>query len=48
MISLIRITVLVTALAMAGCVTVGPDYHKPSTPVLQLQDLDAARENAAR
>jgi multidrug efflux system outer membrane protein len=47
MISLIRSGVLVTALALAGCVTVGPDYHKPATPVPQLQDLDAARENAA-
>src|SRR5690348_9074000 len=47
MISLIRSGVLVTALALAGCVTVGPNYHKPATPVPQLQDLDAARENAA-
>ena len=47
MISLIRSGILVTAIALAGCVTVGPDYHKPATPVPQLQDLDAARESAA-
>ncbi|HET9818177.1 MAG TPA: efflux transporter outer membrane subunit [Rhodanobacteraceae bacterium] len=47
MISLIRSTVLVAALALAGCVTVGPDYHKPATPVPQLQGLDVARESGA-
>ena len=47
MIALLRSTALLAALALAGCVTVGPDYHKPATPVPQLQDLDAARENAA-
>jgi len=47
MIPLLRITLLVAALALAGCVTLGPDYHKAATPVPQLQELDAARENAA-
>jgi multidrug efflux system outer membrane protein len=43
----IRHGLLLAALALAGCVTVGPDYHKPPTPVPQLQEMDAARESAA-
>jgi multidrug efflux system outer membrane protein len=43
----LRHGLLLAALALAGCVTVGPDYHKPATPVPQLQDVNAARENAA-
>src|SRR5690348_17792213 len=38
MIALIRNGVLVAALALAGCVTVGPDYHKPATPTPHLQE----------
>ena len=39
---------LATALVLAGCASVGPDYHpvKPATP--QLQGLDAAQENTAQ
>ncbi|MEO6798756.1 MAG: TolC family protein [Rhodanobacter sp.] len=39
---------LVTVLVLAGCVSVGPDYHavKPATP--QLQGLDAAQESTAQ
>lgn len=39
---------LVTVLVLAGCASVGPDYHavKPATP--QLQGLDAAQENVAQ
>lgn len=48
MIALIRNGVLVAALALAGCVTVGPDYHKPATPTPHVQELDAARESAAQ
>ncbi|MGH8184222.1 MAG: efflux transporter outer membrane subunit [Rhodanobacteraceae bacterium] len=48
MISLIRNSVLVAAFALAGCVTVGPNYHKPATPTPHLQNLDAARESSAQ
>ncbi|MEO8779539.1 MAG: TolC family protein [Rhodanobacter sp.] len=39
---------LVTTLVLAGCASVGPDYHKvpPATP--QLQGLDAAQETSAQ
>ncbi len=39
---------LVTVLVLAGCASVGPNYHavKPTAP--QLQGLDAAQENTAR
>src|SRR5690348_9426313 len=36
---------LLAALALAGCVTVGPDYKQPKTPTPQLQDIDATRES---
>lgn len=45
---LIRSTVLVAALALAGCVTVGPDYKAPVPPTPKVQGVDAARENAAQ
>lgn len=39
---------LIAALVLAGCASVGPDYHKvqPATP--QLQGLDAAQETSAQ
>jgi multidrug efflux system outer membrane protein len=46
--ALIRNGVLIAALALAGCVTVGPNYHTPATPTPHLQELDAARESAAQ
>jgi multidrug efflux system outer membrane protein len=46
--ALIRNGVLIAALALAGCVTVGPNYHPPATPAPHLRGLDAARESAAK
>jgi outer membrane protein, multidrug efflux system len=42
----IRNTALFTALALAGCASVGPDYKAPATPAAHVQGVDAARENA--
>lgn len=46
--SLLEITALGAAVILAGCVSVGPDYHgvKPATP--QLWGLDAAQESNAQ
>lgn len=51
--SLLKIAALSAALALAGCASVGPNYHhpnyhqmKPAAP--QLQGLDAAQENNAQ
>ncbi|MGH8212352.1 MAG: efflux transporter outer membrane subunit [Rhodanobacteraceae bacterium] len=38
---------LLATLALAGCVTVGPDYKQPNPPTPQLQEVDAARESNA-
>ena len=43
-----KVTALFAALALAACVSVGPNYKAPATPTPQLQGLDAARENAAQ
>ncbi len=43
-----RSAALTAAFALAGCVTVGPDYHKPTPPVPKLQGVDAARESNAK
>ncbi|MGH8215812.1 MAG: efflux transporter outer membrane subunit, partial [Rhodanobacteraceae bacterium] len=43
-----RTAALIAAFALAGCVTVGPDYHKPTPPVPKLQGVDATRENNAQ
>ncbi|MEY2168997.1 MULTISPECIES: efflux transporter outer membrane subunit [unclassified Rhodanobacter] len=45
---LLRSTALFAALALAGCVSVGPNYHKPATPTPQLQGLETARESSAQ
>src|SRR6185437_14466306 len=45
---LLRSTALFAALALAGCVSVGPNYKTPATPTPQLQGLDAARESSAQ
>ncbi len=46
--TLLKIAALNAALALAGCASVGPNYHevKPAAP--QLQGLDAAQENNAQ
>ncbi len=44
----IRNTALFTALALAGCASVGPDYKTPATPTATVQGVDAARESAAQ
>ncbi|MBA2076958.1 RND transporter [Rhodanobacter sp. PCA2] len=43
-----KATALFAAFALAGCVSVGPNYHQPATPTPQLQGVDAARESAAQ
>ena len=45
--NLLKIGALSAAMILAGCASVGPDYHqtKPQTP--QLQGLDTAQENNA-
>lgn len=43
-----RSVALVAALALAGCVTLGPDYRTPATPASHVQGLDPARESAAQ
>lgn len=43
-----RSVVLAAALALAGCVTVGPDYKAPVPPTPEVQGVDAARESGAR
>jgi multidrug efflux system outer membrane protein len=46
--ALLKIAALSAALILAGCASVGPDYHRvqPATP--QLQGLDAAQESNAQ
>jgi multidrug efflux system outer membrane protein len=43
--TMLKVAALAAALALAGCASVGPNYHevKPAAP--QLQGLDAAQEN---
>lgn len=47
MISLIRTGALASALALAGCINVGPDYHHPAEKPVALQGVDAARQSNA-
>jgi outer membrane protein, multidrug efflux system len=42
----IRSTALFTALALAGCASVGPDYKTPATPAAKVQGVDATHESA--
>lgn len=44
----LRNTALFAALALAGCVSVGPDYKAPNTPAANVQGVDAARESQAQ
>ena len=48
MTSVLRYSSFFAALALAGCASVGPDYQPPSAAPMQLQGMDAARENHAR
>jgi len=45
---LLRNTTLFAALALAGCVSVGPNYKTPNTPPANVQNIDAARESNAQ
>lgn len=46
--NVLRNTALFAALALAGCVSVGPDYKNPDTAPANVQNVDAARENHAQ
>lgn len=39
-------TAMTAALLLAGCVSVGPDYHRPDEKPLTLQEVDQKQENA--
>ncbi|WP_266168788.1 efflux transporter outer membrane subunit [Dyella subtropica] len=41
-----QMSALAAALLLAGCVSVGPDYHRPDEKPLTLQDADAKQESA--
>jgi multidrug efflux system outer membrane protein len=43
-----RTTALFAALALAGCVSVGPNYKTPDTQPANVQNIDAARESNAQ
>ncbi|GLQ91404.1 efflux transporter outer membrane subunit [Dyella acidisoli] len=44
----LRNTALFAALALAGCVSVGPDYKTPNAAPAKVQNVDAARESNAQ
>ena len=46
MTSLFRLSALASALLLAGCITVGPDYHRPVEKPVTLQGVDAAQQSA--
>src|SRR6185312_10335088 len=46
--TLLKIAALSAALALAGCASVGPNYHAAKIAAPQLQGLDAAQENNAQ
>ena len=39
-----RTTALFAALVLAGCASVGPDYHAPKEAPVTLQGVDAAQQ----
>ncbi len=41
-----RLSAMAAALLLAGCVSVGPDYHRPDEKPVTLQDADAKQETA--
>jgi multidrug efflux system outer membrane protein len=45
--TLLKIAALSAAIILAGCASVGPDYHHATLQAPQLQGLDAAQENNA-
>jgi len=45
--TLFRSTALFTALVLAGCASVGPDYHAPEQAPVTLQGVDAGHQNDA-
>jgi len=47
MTSLLRIGALASALALAGCIKVGPDYHHPTEQPVALQGIDSAQQSTA-
>jgi multidrug efflux system outer membrane protein len=44
---LIRWSALASALALAGCISVGPDYHRPTEKPVTLQGVDATQQSNA-
>jgi len=46
MTSLYRLSALASALLLAGCITVGPDYKHPVEKPVTLQGVDAAQQSA--
>lgn len=44
----LRASLLAAALALAGCASVGPNYHEAKPAAPQLQGLDAAQKNNAQ
>ncbi|HEY8681727.1 MAG TPA: efflux transporter outer membrane subunit, partial [Rhodanobacter sp.] len=47
MTSLYRLSALASALLLAGCINVGPDYQRPVEKPVTLQGVDAARQSSA-
>ena len=45
--SLLRIGALASALALAGCINVGPDYHRPQEAPVRLQGVDTRQQSTA-
>jgi len=46
--TMLKTVALAAALALAGCVSIGPDYREAKPAAPQLQGLDAAQENDAQ
>jgi len=44
MTSLLRLGAFASALALTGCINVGPDYHRPQEKPVALQGVDTARQ----
>ncbi|PWK92586.1 multidrug efflux system outer membrane protein [Fulvimonas soli] len=42
----LRLAALAASLLLAGCITVGPDYHRPEEAAPALQGVDPARQTA--
>ena len=45
---LIRLSTLAGALLLAGCISVGPDYHRPAEKPVALQGIDTTHAEALR